>query len=89
MLFDLSLLLSVGAALPQQQVQSLLAFFNATGGPNWLDKTNWNNQMDPCDPLWCNVDCDVAKENVIGLYTKNNNLTGSLPDLHLPALVVL
>jgi hypothetical protein len=55
----------------------LCAFYNATGGPNWYDSTNW------CDysadiSTWYGVDVDYSGE-VSGLLLSNNNLNGTLP----------
>ena len=55
---------------------ALTALYNATGGPNWRDNSNWLSQQ----PLstWYGVTID---ENgcVIRLALKENNLTGQLP----------
>ena len=84
-----ALLLSVACLLPQLQKDSLVALFNATGGPNWTNKANWNASTDPCTAFWFGISCDALKQNVTGLALASNNLIGSLPDLQLPALVSL
>ena len=72
--------------LPMSQKESLVALYNSTGGPFWTNNTNWITSTDPCAPLWFGVTCDASKANVISLSLPSNNMTGSLPDLQLPAL---
>jgi hypothetical protein len=83
------ILLHVSGILPQYQKDSLLALYDSTGGPFWISKTNWATASDPCTAPWFGVACDVAKENVTGLSLPYNNMTGSLPNLELPALTSL
>ena len=85
----LALVLSVDCSLPQYQTDSLLAFYDATGGPFWINSTNWNITADPCSGLWHGVICDLLGQNVTALDLPYNNLTGSLPDLVLPSLKTL
>ena len=51
---------------------ALVAFFNATDGPNWTDNTNWCSN-EPLD-TWYGV--TVSSEGVIGLDLQNNGLSG-------------
>ena len=51
---------------------ALVAFFNATDGPNWTDNTNWCSN-EPLD-TWYGVTVD--SEGVIGLELQNNGLSG-------------
>ena len=84
----IALLLSVDGFLPPDQKNSLVSLYDATGGPFWTNK--WNISADPCDdPVWFGVVCDSPKVNVNRLTLNNNNLTGSLPDMHLPALIYM
>ena len=87
LLLLLSFHLAVVCVLPQVQRDSLVAFWNATNGPTWINKAYWNSASDPCtSPRWYGVTCDVYNGNVTNLILDNNNLTGSLPDLQLPQL---
>ena len=86
LLLFLTWLLSIDGSLSPDQKDSLLSLFYATGGPFWSINTNWDNSGDPCAPLWYGVSCDSVNQTVLLLSLRNNNLTGSLPDLHLPAL---
>ena len=84
----IALLLSVDGFLPPDQKNSLVSLYDATGGPFWTNK--WNISADPCDnPVWFGVVCDSSKVNVESLTLDRNNLTGSLPDMHLPALIFM
>ena len=84
------LLCSVAGLLPQSQKDSLLTLYESTGGPFWSRNDNWNVTADPCgNPPWIGVTCDPLGQNVKELYFYGNNLTGTLPDLQLPALTNL
>ena len=87
LLLFLTLVSSV-VLIPPKQIASLVSLYTSTGGPSWSTSTNWNNSMDPCNPGWHGLDCD-SLGNLIGIYLKDNKLTGSLPDLQLPELKVL
>jgi hypothetical protein len=82
---------TVASLLPLSQKNSLLSLFNATSGPFWLDKTNWNASTDPCESgqEWFGVGCNPARDTVTILGFVGNNLTGSLPNLLLPGLTIL
>ena len=86
---QLYLLFVVVCTLPQFQKDSLLALYDSTGGPFWATNTNWNTATDPCTAAWFGVSCDDSNTNVKALRLSFNNLTGSLPDLQLPALTIL
>ena len=55
---------------------ALEAFHDATGGPNWVERTNWNTAA--ALRLWHGVETD-SRGRVIGLELEENALTGSLP----------
>ena len=44
-LFFLALLLSVDCSLPSYQKDSLVALYDATGGPNWYNKWNISTSL--------------------------------------------
>lgn len=55
---------------------ALIAFYNATGGPNWMNKTNWCSEK----PLneWYGVNTDSnGRVSIISLAS--NQLAGSIP----------
>lgn len=62
---------------------ALIALFNSTGGPNWINNTNWNTTS----PLntWYGVSTDAngcvtqIDLNPTNTDAGNNNLTGNLP----------
>jgi hypothetical protein len=89
LLLFLALLASVACLLPPGQKASLLALFDATGGPYWSNNINWSPSSDPCAASWSGVVCDGSGGNVLSIFLSSNNLTGSLPDLDLPALSVM
>ncbi|MBJ55693.1 MAG: hypothetical protein CMQ46_10580, partial [Gammaproteobacteria bacterium] len=56
---------------------ALEAVYNATGGANWTNSTNWlSTEVAPCD--WFGVHCN-QQGALIGLELPNNNLSGELP----------
>ena len=58
------------------QRTALVALYNATDGPNWLNNTNWLTDA----PLgeWYGVSVDAAG-SVVGLRLAGNNLNGPIP----------
>jgi len=54
---------------------ALLALFNATGGPNWYNNTNW---LTGPVSSWYGV--GTANGKVTYIFLVNNNLYGALPD---------
>ena len=56
--------------------QILVAFFEATGGPDWSRSPNWLTSQ-PLD-YWFGVDTD-EEGNVTALFLDHNNLAGELP----------
>ncbi len=65
------------AVAPTQRA-ALLAFFAATGGANWFDKTGWGGPPGTeCD--WFGVECNAARTSVVRLSFADNGLNGKLP----------
>ncbi len=62
-------------AIPQIEKDALLAFYNATSGDFWTNKTNWNSTEPVCD--WFGV--TVANGHVTELNLFKNNLNGIIP----------
>ena len=65
---------SVGS--PKSDREALAAFYNATGGPNWRDNTNWLSDA-PLDE-WQHVSTD-STGRVTGLFLNYNQLSGEIP----------
>ena len=63
-------------AVLSRERAALVALYDATGGPNWEDSTNWLT----AEPIWTwhGVDTDAAGR-VTQLTLEENGLTGSLP----------
>lgn len=54
---------------------ALLALYNATGGSNWKNSTNWDTDADLSD--WYGVEVN-AQGRAVKLSTGKNNLRGIL-----------
>ncbi|MEK6372465.1 MAG: fibronectin type III domain-containing protein [Acidobacteriota bacterium] len=68
---------SAMAAIPSSERDALVAVYNAAGGANWTDKTNWLGAPGTeCD--WYGVGCDETQSNVTNLDLGDNNLRGTL-----------
>ena len=63
-------------ALRERERADLVAFYNATGGPNWANNANWINTQ----PVgsWHGVTTNPSGQ-VVGLYIPENGLTGEIP----------
>jgi RHS repeat-associated protein len=57
------------------EYNALMAIYNATGGPNWVNKVGWG---DVNAPTWYGVGLD-ANGHVVSLVLPWNNLVGTLP----------
>ena len=56
--------------------EALIAFYNATGGPDWTNNTNWLSD----EPYWTWIGVSAdSVGRVSTLFLRENNLTGSLP----------
>ena len=64
-----------GANRPPEQVGALVALYNATGGPNWKNNTNWLSES-PLDD-WYGV--TASNGRVTELHLHDNQLTGAIP----------
>ncbi len=64
--------------IPESECNALVVLYQSTGGPQWLDNTNWlkvNATLSPCN--WYGVICDAG--HVTQLTLAGNRLRGSLP----------
>ena len=58
--------------------EALVALYNAAGGENWRDNTNWMTSESVC--RWYGVSCRGSRTNsVLSLNLIGNNLSGELP----------
>ena len=64
------------AGLPSER-DVLIAFYNATGGPNWRVSTNWLSE-EPIE-LWYGVTSSEDGSVVTGITLDFNNLAGGIP----------
>ena len=53
----LGLSLSLQAAIPTSERQALIALFNSTNGPGWVDNSGWNGSAGS-ECSWVGVQCD-------------------------------
>ena len=61
--------------IPQIECEALIAFYNSTNGPEWINNSNWLITATPCD--WFGTYCVAG--HVVGIYFWNNNIQGTLP----------
>ena len=61
---------------PNQDRAALIALYEATDGPNWVDAENWLTDAPLGD--WYGVDTDDSSR-VVGLSLDRNELTGAIP----------
>ena len=61
--------------IPQSECNALVAIYNSTNGPSWVDGTGWLVTNSPCS--WFGVAC--ASSHVIRLDLRENQLVGPIP----------
>lgn len=61
--------------IPQPECAALVAFYQSTNGPGWVDNSGWLQTATPCS--WYGVSCDAGSVHVLSL--RSNGLSGSLP----------
>lgn len=69
--FDCSLVTEI----PETECEALVTLYNSTGGPDWIDQTNWLANNLP--GTWYGV--GVISDHVVGLTLFSNHLTGAIP----------
>ena len=76
----LSIILSISQKLSaqtrEQDSLALIAIYNAMGGENWDNKTNWLTT----EPIYTWYGVTLADERIAYLFLGSNNLTGKLPE---------
>ncbi len=66
------------AGIPAIEREALVALYNATGGDNWTDNTNWLG-AEGTECTWFGVTCHDDEDNLRHLSLRNNNLIGTIP----------
>ncbi len=66
---------AAATGLPQAECEALVALYNATGGDNWANKTDWLMTTTPC--AWYGITC--ASEHVTRISLPYGKLSGALP----------
>lgn len=66
--------ISVDNSVSAADSLALVALYNATGGPNWTNNTNWLN-----GPVATWFGVSISAERVSKLELKSNQLTGKIP----------
>ncbi|MFN8487764.1 MAG: Ig-like domain-containing protein [Caldilineaceae bacterium] len=61
--------------IPVAECNALVALYNSTNGPNWLNHTDWLATLTPCS--WFGVICFNGHADMLNL--PNNQLNGNLP----------
>jgi hypothetical protein len=61
--------------IPRIECRALVALYNSTNGPGWLQRGGWLVTTTPC--LWYGVICDAGY--VVGLKLQDNRLDGYFP----------
>jgi len=74
---------SLKAQVTEEEFQALKAFYNATGGDHWTDRTGWENinttaTKDDVTTSWKGI-LWIDEGHVTELNFYDNNLTGTLP----------
>ena len=62
---------------PGTPTAALVAIYNATGGENWRNNTNWLTSELISE--WYGVNIDRRSNRIIGLHLNGNNLSGEIP----------
>lgn len=66
--------------VPIADCEALVALYNGTDGPNWIDNTNWGTDPNPC--TWHGVTCLHGGDThgpVVLLNLSSNGLAGPIP----------
>jgi len=63
------------AEIPTIECQTLVSFYNALNGNNWIDKSNWLMTTTPCN--WFGITC--SGNHVSDIKMQGNALNGTIP----------
>ena len=69
----------LNAQVPQAERDALVALYNSTDGPNWVDHTNWNTTNPVSTWFGVTVANIGGTEHVTQVIIEFNNLTGTIP----------
>ncbi|PDW01206.1 leucine-rich repeat domain-containing protein [Candidatus Chloroploca asiatica] len=61
----------------QEECEGLVAFYQATDGPNWTNNTNWLTTTEAC--TWHGIWCVPGENYVSQISLSNNRLKGAIP----------
>jgi Leucine-rich repeat (LRR) protein len=71
---SLALAAPLAAAVPASERDALLAFFAATGGPQWTEKAGWGGAAGT-ECTWYGVQCTNEEDHIYSIELYQNNLT--------------
>jgi Leucine-rich repeat (LRR) protein len=69
--------------IPQIECEALIALYNSTDGPNWINNANWNMNNTPCGQFWVGTaswpGITCFNGHVTSIWLPDNNLNGPIP----------
>jgi len=73
---------NLNSQIPVIECEALVALYNSTNGPNWLDDTGWLENNTPCD--WYGIECTIGSVTEIDLSSSGEGspqfgLVGEVP----------
>ena len=71
---------TIQAAIPLAEREALLALYESTDGPNWINNDGWGDAPGT-ECTWSGVFCHTGGNHVTSLYLGGNQLSGPIPDL--------
>jgi hypothetical protein len=61
--------------IPKIECEALIALYDSTGGPGWINHAGWNTNNRPCS--WYMISC--ANGHIISISLSKNQLNGTIP----------
>ena len=71
--------LAASAAIPEQERNALINFYDITGGEYWVSNTGWLGPSGT-ECTWFGVECNAEGTSVISLDLKRNGIGSTIPD---------
>jgi Leucine-rich repeat (LRR) protein len=68
---------STATEIPQAECEALVALYNSTDGPNWINNFGWLVTNTPCTTPWSGVVCTSGRVRLLDL--SQNQLSGGIP----------